>query len=133
MIALSLDKAFGGWERFPKGIIGIVGVLIVLDRFVRIALLPGRDGKTILDLERIGGAAIIVNFGTSSLAWSRIESFGWEKEAGTMTTLALYKRSKILFFTSANVTVQLELMKQIEGVLEQHNVPRQSEDPKLDV
>jgi hypothetical protein len=191
MIALSLDKAFGWWAKFPKGIVGIVGVLIVLDRFIRIAVLPGRGGITILDLGRIGGAEIIVNIvvalalawyvmknigdtiqtsgwkledisyqvfglsialsvliqgvskrrlleggaflGTSFLAWSKIESFGWEKESGTTATLVLHKRTKIPFFTSSNITVRLELMKEIEEILGQHNISRQSEIAALDV
>jgi hypothetical protein len=188
MIAFSLDKAFGWWAKFPKMTVGILGVLIVLDRFVRIALLPGRGGSIVLDLGRIGGAEVIVNIvvalalawyvmkdigdviqapgwklenisyqifglsialavlvqgvskrrlleggvflGTSFLAWSKIENFGWEKESGIAATLVLYKRRAIPFFVSANISVKLEHMKQIEDILEQHNITRKSEVPK---
>jgi hypothetical protein len=184
MIAFSLDKAFDWWSKFPKAAVGILGVLIVLDRFVRIAIVPGRGGNTVLDLGRIGGAEVIVNIvvalalawyvmkdiadiiqgpswklesisyqvfglsialavliqgvskrrlleggvflGTSFLAWSKIESFGWEKESATAATLVLYKRKAILFFTSANISVRLEHMKQIEEILEQHNIAKKS-------
>jgi hypothetical protein len=190
MIALSLDKAFGWWEKFPKAIVGILGVLIVVDRFVRIALLPGRGGTTVLDLGRIGGAEVIVNIvvalalawyvmkdiadiiqapgwklenisyqifglsialavliqgvskrrlleggvflGTSLLAWSKIESFGWEEASGTATTLVLNKRTTIPFFTSTNISVRLEQMKQIEDIFGQHNIARQSEEPEIE-
>jgi len=188
MIAFSLDKAFGWWAKFPKVIVGILGVLVVLDRFVRIALFPGRGGSIVLDLGRIGGAEVIVNIivalalawyvmkdmadviqapgwrlenisyqifglsialavliqgvskrrlleggvflGTSFLAWGKIESFGWEKESGTAATLVLYKQTTIPFFTSANISVRLEQMKQIENILEQHNIARKGEAPK---
>ena len=188
MIAFSLDKAFDWWVKFPKVIVGILGVLIVLDRFLRIALLPGRGGEVVLDLGRIGGAEVIVNIvvalalawyvmkdiadvlqvpgwklenisyqifglsialavliqgvskrrllesgvflGTNFLAWGKIESFGWEKESGTAATLVLYKRTTIPFFTSANISVRLEHMKQIEAILEQHNIARKSEASK---
>ena len=191
MIALSLDKAFGWWDKFPKLIVGIMGVLIVADRFIRIAVLPGRGGNTVLDLGRIGGGEIIVNIvvalalawyvmkdigdiiqapgwklenisyqvfglsialavliqgvskrrlleggvflGTSFLAWSKIESFGWEKATGTATTLILNKRTKIPFFTSTNISVRLEHMTQIEDILGQHNIARQSEEPKIEL
>jgi hypothetical protein len=190
MIALLLDKAFGWWEKFPKAIVGMLGVLIVVDRFIRIALLPSRGGTTILDLGRIGGAEVIVNIvvalalawyvmkdiadviqapgwklenisyqifglsialavliqgvskrrlleggvflGTSFLAWSKIESFGWEKASGTATTLVLNKRTAIPFFTSTNISVRLEHMKQIEDIFGQHNIARQSEEPKIE-
>ena len=191
MIAFSLDKAFGWWVKFPKVIVGILGVLIVFDRFVRIALLSGRGGNVVLGLGRIGGAEVIVNIvvalalawyvmkdigdiiqvpgwklenisyqifglsialavliqgvskrrlleggvflGTSFLAWGKIESFGWEKESVTAATLVLYKRTTIPFFTSANISVRLEHMKQIEDILEQHNIARKSEGPKLEL
>ena len=191
MIAFSLDKAFGWWAKFPKVIVGILGVLIVLDRFVRIALLPGRGGNIVLDLGRIGGAEVIVNIivalalawyvmkdiadviqlpgwklenisyqifglsialavliqgvskrkllaggvflGTSLLAWGKIESFGWEKESGTAATLVLYKRKAIPFFTSANISVQLTHMKQIEDIMGQHNIARKSEAAKTEL
>jgi len=188
MIAFSLDKAYGWWVKFPKVIIGILGVLVVLDRFVRIALLSGRGGNVVLGLGRIGGAEVIVNIvvalalawyvmkdigdivqvpgwrlenisyqifglsialavliqgvskrrlleggvflGTSFLAWGKIENFGWEKESGTAATLVLYKRTTIPFFASANISVRLEHMKQIEDILEQHNIAKKSEGPK---
>jgi hypothetical protein len=187
MIALSLDKAFDWWAKFPKAVVGILGVIVVLDRFVRIAMVPRRGGSAILDLGRIGGAEVIVNIvvalalawyvmkdiadiiqtpswklenisyqifglsialavliqgvskrrlleggvflGTSFLAWSKIESFGWEKESATAATLVLYKRAAIPFFTSANISVRMEHMKQIEEILEQHNIVRKSEVP----
>ena len=191
MIAFSLDKAFGWWVKFPKIVVGIMGLLVVLDRFVRIAVVPGRGGNTLLDLGRIGGAEVIVNIvvalalawyvmkgiadviqvpgwnledisyqilglsialavliqgvskrrlleggvflGTSFLAWGKIKSFGWEKESGTAVTLVLHKRTTIPFFTTANISVRLEHMKQVEDILEQHNIARKSEGPKLDL
>jgi hypothetical protein len=191
MIGLSLDKAFGWWVKFPKVIVGIIGVLIVLDRFIRIAVVPGRGGSVVLDLGRLGGAEVIVNIivalalawyvmkdisdiiqapgwklenisyqifglsialavliqgvskrklleggvflGTSLLAWGKIEHFGWEKESGNTAVLVLYKRTSIPFFTSSNISVRLEHMKQIEDILELHNIAREGEGPKLDV
>ncbi len=187
MVAFSLDRAFDWWAKFPKVIVGILGVLVVLDRFVRIALLPSRGGNTVLDLGRIGSAEVILNIvvalalawyvmkgigdviqkpgwklenisyqifglsialavliqgvskrrlleggvflGTSFLSWGKVENFGWEKESSTAATLVLYKRTKIPFFTSVNISVRLEHMKQIEEILEQHNVTRRSEAP----
>jgi hypothetical protein len=187
MVLLALDKTFGWWAKFPKIIIGILGVLIMLDRFVRIAMLPGRGGSVVLDLGRIGGSEVIVNIvvalalawyvmkdigdiiqlpgwrlesiayqifglsialavlvqgvskrkflqggvflGTSLLAWGNIESFGWEKESGAVATLVLHRRTSIPFFASTNISVQLDQMKQIEEVLEQHNIARKQEVP----
>jgi hypothetical protein len=74
-----------------------------------------------------------VFLGTNFLAWGKIESFGWEKESGTAATLVLYKQTTIPFFTSANISVRLEHMKQIEDVLEQHNIARKNEAPKPDL
>jgi hypothetical protein len=191
MIAFSLDKAFGWWERFPKLMVGIAGVLIVLDRFARIAVLPGRGGNTVLDLGRVGGSEVIINIivalalawyvmkdmgetiqvpgwkleyisyqifglsvalavlvqgvskrrlleggiflGTSFLPWSKIESFSWEKESGLAATLVFYKRTPVPIFNSANISVRLEHMKQVEDILEQHGIPKRSESPKLDI
>jgi hypothetical protein len=191
MVALSLDKAFGWWEKFPKVIVGVMGILIMIDRFVRIAFFPSRGGNIVLDLGRIGGAEVIVNIvvalalawyvmknisdtiqvpgwklenisyqifglsialavlvqgvikrklleggvflGTSFLAWGKIESFNWEKESGTAAVLVLYKRTAIPFFNSSNISVRVEHMKQIEDILEQHNIGRKSESPKLDL
>jgi hypothetical protein len=191
MIIFSLDKAFGLWAKFPRIVVGILGVLIVLDRFVRIAVLPGRGGNMIVDLGRIGGAEVIVNIvvalalawyvlkdigdivqmpgwklenisyqvfglsialavlvqgvskrrvlqggiflGTSFLAWSKIERFDWEKESGTAATLVLFKRTPIPFFTSTSVSVRLDQMKQLEDIMEQHNITRKAEAPKLDL
>jgi hypothetical protein len=191
MVLYSLDKAFGWWAKFPKISIGILGVLIVLDRFVRIAIVPRRGGNVVLDLGRLGSAEVIMNIvvalglswytlknlgdtiqmpgwkpedisyqvfglsialavlvqgvskrrfvqggvflGTSLLAWGKIENFGWEKESGSSATLVLYKRTSIPFFTSTNISVRLDQMKQIEDVLEQHNIVRKSEAPTLEV
>ena len=190
MIALSLDEAFGWWAKFPKIVVGIAGVLVVLDRFFRIALVPRQGGNTLLDLGRIGGTEVIVNIvvalalswyamksmadviqapgwklenisyeifglsialavliqgvtkrrlleggvflGTSFLKWGSIESFDWEKESGVTGTLVLCKRTKIPFFTTANISVRVEHMKQIEEILAQHNIARKSEAPNLD-
>jgi hypothetical protein len=73
-----------------------------------------------------------VFLGTSFLVWSKIESFAWEKASGTATTLVLNKRTKIPFLTSANISVRLEQMKQIEDILQQHNITRQSEGPTIE-
>jgi hypothetical protein len=187
MVLYSLDKVFGWWAKFPKIFIGILGVLIVLDRFVRIAIVPRRGGTVVLDLGRLGSAEVIMNivvalglswytlkdlgdiiqmpgwkpedisyqvfglsialavlvqgvskrrfvqggvfFGTSLLGWGNIENFGWEKESGSAATLVLYKRTSVPFFTSTNISVQLDQMKQIEEVLDQHNIVRKSEAP----
>jgi hypothetical protein len=191
MIALLLDKAFGWWDKVPKIVIGIIGVLVVFDRFLRIAVLPSRGGNTVLDLGRIGDAEVIVNIvvalalawyvlkdiadiiqvpgwklenisyqifglsialavliqgvskrrileggvflGTSFLAWSKIESFSWEKVSGTATTLVLYKRTIIPFFTSTHISVRLEHMKQIEDILGQQNIVPQRETPTMNL
>jgi hypothetical protein len=74
-----------------------------------------------------------VFLGTSFLAWGKIESFSWEKESVTAATLVLYKRTRIPFFTSANISVRFEHMKQIEDILEQHRIARKSEGPKPDL
>jgi hypothetical protein len=191
MVLFALDKAFDWWAKFPKIIIGILGILIVFDRFFRIAVLPRRGGTVVLDLGRIGGSEVIMNIivalalawyamkdlgdilqvpgwkpehisfqifglsialavlvqgvsrrkflqggvflGTSLLPWGKIENFGWEKESGTAATLVLYKRTPIPFFTSTNISVQLDQMKQIEEILEQHNISRKGEAPVLEV
>jgi hypothetical protein len=188
MIALWLDSAFGWWGKFPKIIIGVLGILVMIDRFVRIAVFPSRGGNIVLNLGRIGGSEVIVNIvvalalawyvmkdindiiqvpgwklenisyqifglsialavliqgvikrrllesgvflGTSFLAWGKIESFDWEKESGTAAVLVLRKRTKIPFFTSSNISVRVEHMKQIEDILEQHNIVRRSAAPK---
>ena len=73
-----------------------------------------------------------VFLGTSFLAWGKIESFGWEKESGTAATLVLHKHTPIPFLATANISVRLEQMKEVENILEQHNINRKSEGPKLD-
>lgn len=187
LVLLSLDKAYGWWDKFPKIVLGALGLVIVLDRFIRIAVLPGRGGKVVLDLGRIGGAEVIVNIvialalawyvlkdmgevvqtpgwklenvsfqifglavavavlvqgvakrkllqegvflGTSLISWNKIEHYGWEKESGTAATLVLYRRTSIPFFTSTNISVQLGHMKQIEEILEQHNITKKGDAP----
>jgi hypothetical protein len=74
-----------------------------------------------------------VFLGTTFLAWGKIENFGWEKESGTAATLVLYKRKTIPFFATANISVRLEQMKEVENILEQHNITRKGETPKLEL
>lgn len=95
MIAFSLDKAFGWWVKFPKAIVGILGVLIALDRFARIAMLPSHGGNTVLDLCRIGGAEVIVDIVVAlALAWYVIKGIadviqapGWKLENSSARSL----------------------------------------------
>lgn len=190
MIALSLDRAFEWWAKFPKEVVGVIGILIVVDRLVRITMTRWKAGAVTLDLGRVPGLEMLINIftavalgwyvlknlmeivklsdwkfadisyevfglsiaiavliqgvskrglfergvfhGTGLLPWEKIGSFGWEKESTTSATLVLYKRTKTPLFGSANLSVRSEHMKPIEDILEQHNITRRGDAPKLE-
>lgn len=190
MIAFTTDKVFDWWVKFPKSAVGVLGILIVLDRFVRIAVLPGRGGNLLLDLGRIGGVEVIVNIvvalalawytlkdtsdiiqtpgwkfgdisyqmfglaialgvliqgvskrkllengvflGTSFLAWGKIEHYSWEKDSGAAAVLVLHKRTGVPFFTTSVISVRIEHTKQIEEILQQHNISLKAEGPTIE-
>jgi hypothetical protein len=69
-VAIALDNIFQWWQHFPKGVIGVIGVLIVLDRVVRIGFGRKRGGAKVLDIGRIAGLDVGINVFTGVvLAW----------------------------------------------------------------
>jgi hypothetical protein len=67
-VAITLDDLFNWWIKFPKELIGVVGILIILERSIRIV--RGRGGALLLDLGRIPVQDMIINlFVGVGLAW----------------------------------------------------------------
>jgi hypothetical protein len=70
IIAMTLDDLFKWWNRFPKELIGVAGIAIVIERSVRLARAPRLGGLRLLDLGRIPGQDMIINlFVGLGLAW----------------------------------------------------------------
>jgi hypothetical protein len=70
MIAWTLDDLFHWWERFPKEIIGILGVLLIIERCVRIILARKKSGLMLLELGRVPVHDMIISlFAAVALAW----------------------------------------------------------------
>jgi hypothetical protein len=70
MIGLTLDALFHWWSKFPKAVLGILGILIVLERIARITIARKRGGVLLLDLGRIPVPDMIINvFAGLGLAW----------------------------------------------------------------
>jgi len=188
MIAITLDDLFNWWSKFPKELVGGIGILIILERSVRLVRAQRRGGALLLDLGRIPAQDMIINlfagvglawiavidivgivqmphwafrdlslqilgisisyavliqalskrrlmeqgifFGTGFSPWERIESFAWEKESATSSTLVLHKRASmpVLHFTS--LSLKAELTGAVEEVLLQHSISRREEGPK---
>ena len=61
MIGLSLEKQFQWWARFPKDIIGAVGILVVVDRLFRVTVIRWRSGALVLNLGKMQGIEMIIN------------------------------------------------------------------------
>jgi hypothetical protein len=187
MIAITLDDLFNWWSKFPKELIGGIGILIVIERSVRLVGAQSRGGALLLNLGRIPMQDMILNlfagvglawiavidivgivqlphwayrdlslqilglsvsyavliqalskrrlmergifFGTGFSPWERFESFAWEKESATSSTLILHKRTTIpaLHFTA--LSIKVELTGDVEEVLRQHSIARTEESP----
>jgi hypothetical protein len=70
MIAWTLDDLFHWWERFPKEIIGVAGILMIIERCVRIILARKSRGSMLLDLGRVPVHDMIISlFAGVALAW----------------------------------------------------------------
>jgi hypothetical protein len=185
MIAITLDYFFNWWDKFPKEVIAAAGILIVLERTIRLIRARNLGGAILLDLGRIPIQDMIINlfagvglawiavmdiigivqgpqwalrdlslqilglsisyavliqalskrklvergvfFGTGFSPWEQIESFGWENESATSSTLVLHKRTKapVLHFTA--LSIRAELAGPIEDVLQQRSITRTGE------
>jgi len=70
MIALTLDELFDWWSKFPRELLGVLGLLIVLERSVRVVQTRNRGGALQLDLGRMPMQDMIVNlFAGVGLVW----------------------------------------------------------------
>ncbi len=70
MIALTLDELFDWWRRFPRELLGVIGIIIVLERSIRVIRANGRGGALLLDLGRMPIQDMIMNlFAGVGLAW----------------------------------------------------------------
>jgi len=70
MIAITLDDLFGWWSKFPKELVGGIGILIIIERSVRLIRAQSRGGVLLLDLGRIPTQDMIINvFAGVGLAW----------------------------------------------------------------
>ena len=70
MIAITLDDLFSWWSKFPKELIGGVGILIVLERSFRVVRARSLGGALLLDLGRMPLQDMIINlFAGIGLAW----------------------------------------------------------------
>jgi hypothetical protein len=78
MVALTLDELFDWWSRFPKEVLGIIGILIVLERSVRLVQTRNRGGALLADLGRMPMQDMIINlFAGAGLAWiAALDIFG---------------------------------------------------------
>jgi hypothetical protein len=188
MIAWTLDDLFHWWDRFPKEVIGIAGVLMISERCIRITFVRKRKGSTLLDLGRVpvhdmiislfAGVALAwiavkdlveitqrfhwtfqdislqifglslsfavliqgvskrglmdrgVFYGTGLSRWEHIESFNWERESTTVSTLVLHKRTTMPVFNLMTLSVKSELAPAVEEVLHQHNITGNGGVPK---
>jgi len=69
-IAITLDDLFNWWSNFPRELLGVVGILIVLERTVRLVQARSRGGALLLDLGRVPLQDMIINlFAGAGLAW----------------------------------------------------------------
>lgn len=188
MIAWTLDDLFHWWQRFPKELIGVAGVLMIIERCVRIILARKRNGSMLLDLGRVPVYDMIINlfagvalacitvmdlvvitqrlhwafqdislqifglslsfavliqgvskralmgrgvfYGTGLSRWEHIESFNWERESTTVSTLVLHKRTTMPVFNLMTLSVKSELAQAVEEVLHQHNITGNGGVPK---
>jgi hypothetical protein len=70
MIALTLDELFDWWSKFPRELLGVLGLLIVFERSVRVVQTRNRGGALQLDLGRMPMQDMIVNlFAGVGLVW----------------------------------------------------------------
>jgi len=180
MIAWTLDDLFHWWQKFPKAFIGVAGVLLIIERCVRIILARKGRGSMLLDLGRVPVHDMIISlfaavalawiavmdlveitrlprwtfqdislqifglslsfavliqgvskrglmdrgvfYGTGLSRWERFESFSWERESTTMSTLVLHKRTTMPVFNLMTLSVKSELAEAVEEVLHQHNI-----------
>jgi hypothetical protein len=67
MIGLSLDKQFQWWGRFPKDVIGVVGILVIVDRLFRVTVIRWRSGALVLNLGKMQGIEMIINIALGAL------------------------------------------------------------------
>lgn len=188
MVAWTLEGLFHWWERFPKEFIGAAGVLMIIERCVRITLGRKRSGLVLLDLGRLPVHDMIISlfagvalawitamdlvgitqglhwtfqdialqifglslslvvliqgvskrglmdrgifYGTGLSRWEHIESFNWERESTTVSTLVLHKRTTMPVFNLLTLSVKSELVQAVEEVLHQHNITEYGGVPK---
>ena len=70
MIGYTLDELFHWWNKFPRSVLGILGILLILERIARVTIGRRRGGMLLLDLGRIPIPDMIINvFAGLGLAW----------------------------------------------------------------
>jgi hypothetical protein len=70
IVAITLEDLFGWWSKVPKELVGGVGILIVLERSVRLVRARSLGGWQLLNLGRIPIQDMIINlFAGAGLAW----------------------------------------------------------------
>jgi len=69
MAAVSVDEIYPWWSRFPKELLGAGGLILFLERTIRVVRARNFSGELVLDLGRISRQDLIVNlFAGLSLA-----------------------------------------------------------------
>lgn len=69
-IAITLDDLFHWWSNFPRELFGVVGILIVPERTVRLFQARSHGGALLLDLGRVPLRDMIINlFAGVGLTW----------------------------------------------------------------
>ncbi len=69
-IAILLDSILNWWSRLPVELLGIVGILIIIERTYRIVHSSRQGGATVLDLGRVPLQEMIINLLLgAALAW----------------------------------------------------------------
>ena len=68
--ALMLDEIFSWWNKFPREILGAIGLLIILERTVRLIRARSRGGTVLIDLGRMPIQDMMINlFAGIGLVW----------------------------------------------------------------
>ena len=86
MVGITLNEIFHWWDRFPRSILGFLGVIIVIERVERIVLARKQGGAQLLDLGRIPVPDMIINvFAGLGLAWFAVTDAMQITHAGLWT------------------------------------------------
>jgi len=187
-IAITLNELFHWWSKFPKELLAGIGIIVFLERTVRLVRARTFGGALVLDLGRIPVQDMIINLfagvglawlavtdiiaivqiphwtirdlslqilglsisyavliqalskrslkeqgvslGTGFSPWGQIESYGWEKESVTSSTLVLHKRTSMPVLAFTALSIKAELIGAVEEKLHEHSINRVANGPR---